>query len=185
MESTSCSRIFVKLKAGYSSGSTLPVQHSICVDFLYCAKARNTLSLNRITSIKIWQQLEEFEIVDIAPSRTCCNLRELNMCQGFEHIANTCPQDASEFSVWEEIGCNLERLNLQAQEEGDQVSEEEYDIPGVIESIKTHCGMLRNICIYDIFGYAEEILDLLTSYGDQLEYCHVEMQSRIRESSAS
>lgn len=122
----------------------------------------NLKSLSVDSDADVWVsrfggQLEELEAVTETPSYLlglCHNLRELNLfVVGFEQIWK-----------WEEIGRKLESLTL------DFICSEEKKI----EKIKIHCRNLRQIRFYKMHYRNRKISDLLASYGNQLQYCHVE-----------
>lgn len=107
-------------------------------------------------------QLEQLEIVTETPSaisKTSRNLRVLNM---FLFGGTTTHQT----DLWEYIGKRLEYLTLCCIFN----NQEEIEI----EKIMTYCRNLRQIRINHLWKRNKEISNLLTSYGDQLEYCHAE-----------
>jgi len=104
-------------------------------------------------------QLEKLEIISEESSinlRNCTYLRELNLSLESEDLAWS--------DLWDGFGEKLEVLALRLGD-GEDI---EFGV------IKTNCPNLRRISMYGMCELNEGIAMLLSSYGDQLEYCHVE-----------
>lgn len=106
-------------------------------------------------------QLEELEIEIENPSiisRHCPSLRALTLSNRRNVVADR--------DFWSNIGTRLESLTLGSiNSEG-----------GELESITTHCRNLRRISINinQESNQNDKLANLLASYGDKLEYCHIE-----------
>lgn len=107
-------------------------------------------------------QLKELEITTVSPNviaKTCNNLREL-------HLPVDIPSIGSK--MWQHIGTSLECLTMTRSEIPGQEQEVDFKM------VSRYCRNLRRICTYGMENWNKEISYFLASFGNQLQYCHVE-----------